>query len=175
MTLTVTAGDAGADSYATLAAAKAHWDATGFAYSDYTDEQIEQALRRATRWIDGRYRRRFPGVRTNGRDQALEWPRKKADGDAITDRDGNDVSKTAIPREVADATAEAARREVAGVTLSPDVTTADVVKRERIGPLETEYAGIPTTDAQRPTILAVEEILSALFPAGGSTSFLRRA
>ena len=170
MTLTVTAGSADADSYVSLADAKSFWDDVGFAYGDYSDTQIEQALRRATRWLDGRYRRSFPGERTNGRTQALEWPRS-----SVVDVDGNAVASDAIPREIADATAEAAKREVAGTTLSPDVTLADAVKRERVGPLETEYAGIPSVSAQRPTILAVEEILSALFPVGGSTRFVSRA
>lgn len=170
MSITVTPGDANADSYASVVDAKAHWDKTGFAYDDYTDAQIEQALVRATAWIDGRYRRRFAGERTNGRAQALEWPRKN-----VKDTDGNEVADDAIPREVVQATAEAARREVSGVTLSPDVTAAETVQSERVGPLEVEYAGIPTADAQRPTILAVEEILSALFPAGGATRFVMRA
>lgn len=175
MTLDVTPGGRDADSYADVSVAKSHWDATGFNYSAYSDAEIEQALRRATRWIDGRYRWRFPGVRANGREQALEWPRKKPDGDAVKDRDGNDVALAEIPREVVQATAEAARREVAGVTLSPDVTAAETVQSERVGPLEVEYAAIPTTDARRPTILAVEEILSALFAAGGTTRFVMRA
>lgn len=170
MALTVTAGSASADSYVSLADAKSFWDDVGFDYSSYSDTVIEQALRRATRWLDGRYRRQFPGERTNGRTQALEWPRS-----SVVDFDGNTVASDAIPREVEQATAEAAKREVAGTSLSPDVTLADAVKRERVGPLEVEYAGIPSVSAQRPTILAVEEILSALFPVGGATSFLKRA
>lgn len=170
MAIVVTPGDANADSYASVAAAKAHWDKTGFAYVDYTDAQIEQALVRATAWIDGRYRRRFPGDRANGRTQALEWPRT-----SVLDVDGNEVASDAIPREVVTATAEAARREVAGVSLSPDVTLADTVKSERVGPIEVEYSAAPSADALRPMILAVEEILGALFPVGGSTKFVMRA
>lgn len=170
MALTVTAGSASADSYVSLADTKAHWEAVGFDYSGYTDVQIEQALRRATAWIDGRYRRRFPGARTNGRSQALEWPRT-----SVYDYDGNEVATDTIPNEIATATAEAAKREVAGTTLSPDVTTGKTVKRNRVGSIEVEYAGIPSASAQRPTVLAVEEILSGLFPVGGATTFVARA
>jgi len=170
MTLTVTAGDASADSYLNAAGAKSYWDGIGFDYSGYSDTEIEQALRRATRWLDGRYRRMFPGERTNGRSQALEWPRS-----SVTDADGNDVASDEIPVEIENATAEAAKREVAGTTLSPDVTLADTVKSERVGPISTEYAAIPSTAAQRPTVLAVEEALGSLFPVGGATKFVSRA
>ncbi len=170
MALTVTAGSASADSYVSVADAKAYWDDIGFDYSAYDDTEIEQALRRSTAWVDGRYRRRFPGARTNGRGQALEWPRT-----SVYDFDGNEVPADEIPVEIQNATAEAAKREVAGTTLSPDVTTGTIAKRERVGSLEVEYAGIPSASAQRPTVLAVEEILSALFPVGGATSFVARA
>ena len=170
MTLTVTAGSATADSYISLADLKAYWDAVGYDYSGYADAVIETATRRATIWLDGRYRRKFPGERTNGRSQALEWPRY-----GVTDYDGNEVASDAIPVEVENATAEAAWREVSGTSLSPDVTGAAVVKRERIGAIEVEYAGIPSSDANRPTIVAVEDILSGLFPVGGNTGFVARA
>lgn len=170
MVLTVTPGGASDDSYISLADLKAHWDAIGFDYSGYTDPQIEEAARRATVWLDGTYGARFPGSRTSGRAQALEWPRSGA-----VDRDGNTVDSATIPREIEKATAEAARYEVSGTDLSPTVTTGATVKREKVGPLEVEYAASGSVDAQRPVLTVVDGILAALFSTGRGTKFVMRA
>ena len=174
MTLTVTPGDANADSYADLVEIKAHWDSVGFDYTGYSDTDIEQAARRATAWLDGRYRRRFPGYRQYGRasriPQALEWPRSWAE-----DVEGEAIPLDTIPPEVKDAQAEAARREVAGTTLSPDVTLGDTVTSESVGPISTEYAGIASVEGQRPILTVVDEILAPLFPSARNTKFVMRA
>lgn len=171
MPLTVTPGDASADSYLSVADAKAYWGKVGYDFSGQDDTAIEEALRRGTAWLDGRFRGQYPGKRANGRSQALEWPRKDA-----YDREHELVGQDVIPQEIEDATAEAARRELeeAG-SLSPDVTTGNVIRSETVGPISTEYAGIASTDAQRPTLTVVEGILSSLFRVGGSTTFLSRA
>ena len=174
MTLSVTPGDASADSYASLAEIKAYWDGIGFDYSAYSDTDIEQAARRATAWLDGRYRRSFPGYRQYGRaseaPQAREWPRSWAQ-----DVEGEAIPLDTIPAEVKNAQAEATRREVAGTTLSPDVTLGDTVKSESVGPISTEYAGIASVEGQRPILTVVDEILAPLFQTARSTKFLMRA
>lgn len=174
MSLDTTIGGASSDSYATLAECKAYWDMIGFDYSSYSDALIEEAMRRAVKWLDGRYRDKYPGFRRYGRQattpQALEWPR--TDGQDV---EGYTIPHTTIPQEIKDAQCEAAKREVAGTTLSPDVTRNEIVTSERFGPLATTYAASASIEAQRPTLTVVEGILSALFQVGRATKWLLRA
>lgn len=164
MALTVTPGSEDADSYATVAAADAYHSDLGAAAWTGTDAVKEAALRRATAWIDGRYRARFPGVRTYARAQALEWPRVGAD-----DAEGTPIPSDEIPDEVVAATCEAALRElVSAGSLSPDVTSSDAVKRAKAGPVEVEFASPAVTAAMaRPTLTVVEDLLGRLFRIGG--------
>jgi hypothetical protein len=63
-----------ADSYVSASRAQAFASSLGLAWPENVTA-AEQALRRATRFIDASYRGRFLGVRVKGRAQALEWPR----------------------------------------------------------------------------------------------------
>jgi hypothetical protein len=54
------------------------------------------------------------------------------------DPDGYEVA--GVPRAVAHATAEAALLVVSGQELAPPQERAGRVKREKVGPIETEYA-----------------------------------
>lgn len=105
-----------AESYVSLAEASSYAQSKGLSFPTSPAEPAEQALRRATGWIDAKYWPRFPGIRQYGRAQALEWPRVGA-------RDAQDwpVAVNAVPVEVAKATVEAAVRELAEPgTLAPD-------------------------------------------------------
>ena len=126
-----------ADTYAT-AIGNADWS-TG------TTETKTAALVRASRYVDALsgLRRtaegcvpRFPGRRTGGISQALQWPRTGA-----RDIDGYEIPADVVPVAIEYATYEAAIRELANPgSLSPDYVGKDAVKREKIGPIETEYA-----------------------------------
>lgn len=70
-------GVANADSYVSVGQAQAFADQLGFSWPS-APNLAEQALRRATRFIDAAYRGRFVGVRVKGRMQSLEWPRTGA-------------------------------------------------------------------------------------------------
>ena len=134
MALTVTPGGASDDSYISLADAKAYWDSVGYDYSAVADALLEEALRRATQWIDGTYGRRFIGTAATVT-QALEWPR----ADAIWR--GEEIDNEIIPAKVERATAEAARREIAtpGI-LFPDLKRGGLIKRVAAGSAEVEFA-----------------------------------
>jgi hypothetical protein len=69
---------------------------------------VEPALLRASVWLDGTYRDRFSGYRTQQRLQVREWPRY----DAI-DAECNGIPATEVPVEIIEATYEAALRELA--------------------------------------------------------------
>src|SRR5688572_6043385 len=87
-------GLANADSYVSLAQADAYHITLGNTGWAGTNELKEQALRRATRYIDFFYYDRWSGVRLNGRDQALQWPRIDA-----VDIDNEEILEDEVPIE----------------------------------------------------------------------------
>lgn len=157
--LTTTPGDALADSYATLAEADAWHEARGnAAWADLTEAVREQALRRATTWVDATYGSRFIGVPGYPRVQALAWPRTGA-----TDAGGYAVAADSIPVEIVRATAEAALREALSPgSLSPDYVASAAVVREKVGPLEVEYRGSSGASAVQPVLTVVDGLLAPL-------------
>lgn len=130
-----------ADAYITTAYLYDYAAATG---RDTGSGDPQGAIVRTSAWIDATFGSQFPGTRLNGRGQGLEYPRK--DG---VDANGYDIPSDEVPVEVQKATAEAALRELASAgSLSPDQAAgSSVVKREKVGSLEVEYAvadgGIP--------------------------------
>lgn len=152
-------GSASSESYVSVSDAASYAAAHGLTFPASPEAPAEQALRRATTWLDAAYRASFPGARTNGRQQALQWPRTDA-----YDRDGEEIASDEIPVEIINATIEAAVRELASPgSLSPDVTPAETAKRMKAGSVEIEYfePSSPSTD-QRPIVSVVDDILSGL-------------
>lgn len=149
-------GVAGATSYAAVATFKAACDDVGFSYAGKSDADIQQALVRTTRYIDGAFRTMFPGFRANTRLQALEWPRAGA-----VDREGVGIDGTTIPVEIVAATIEGAKRELASPnSLAPDVKAGGgVLKRIKTGSTELEY---DTDHTKTATFQAVEQALGSL-------------
>lgn len=159
-----------AESYISVEEFKSYADAHGLPYSTSTDVQIEAGLRRGTAYIDGKYTMQnscgrwesmFSGAKAQGRAQALQWPRSGA-----TDSDGMQIASNEVPREIKGATAEAALREIAlPGSLSPDYVAARSIKREKVGPLETEFAVSHASSGAgsvRPVITIVDEMLATL-------------
>ncbi|ASN67306.1 hypothetical protein 10AX3_7 [uncultured Caudovirales phage] len=162
-----------AESYISLDSLKAYAAGRGVDISGVTDEQNESALRRATTYIDGKYRKHlqsgrwaslFSGEKKNGRGQALEWPRSGAE-----DYEGLPISDSTVPIEVKNATAEAGYREALNPgSLSPDFVSASMVKREKVGPLETEFAvsvGADAAGSVRPVISIIDEMIAPVLVA----------
>lgn len=118
---------ADADSYHTKFGSFTDWDA-------FTTAQKEVALRKATQYLDGEFRNRYLGRRTND-DQALEWPRE-----FVVDSDDIDLDDDVIPQELIDATSRLALDAATDSDLYPVLTTPGAVKRTRdkVGPLESE-------------------------------------
>ena len=130
--LTVETGSASssADSYIGLEAADLYHVNRGNADWTGTDTERSRALRRATQYIDNRYRMRWHGTKaTSG--QALTWPRS-----GMTDEDGNLISSSSLPQGLLDATCEAAR----GVPYTQKVSMPKGLKRVKAGSVEVEYA-----------------------------------
>lgn len=157
------------EAYSTATAFKAWADASGYSYAGKTDAEILQALVRASRYIDGRFVGRFPGYRTDGRDQVREWPRYDA-----YDRNGSLIGSAEIPREIIEATHEGARRELAASgSLSPDIKPGGgVVTRLKAGETEVEFANTGATQA---TITSIDNALASLLTGGRGIGALTRA
>lgn len=149
-----------AESFISVADADAYFTARGNAAWTGSSTVKEQALRKATDFMQGRYASRWKGTRkTSG--QALAWPRL-----AVIDPDGWDVSDTIVPSAVKNACAELAVRSLT-TTLLPDDTKPGI-KSEGVsipGPISknVEYAGAKTV---APTYTAVDRMLEPLLTPG---------
>lgn len=163
-------GKLDANSYVAVYDFKNYCDDRGIAYADYHDTDIEQAAIRATMYLDGRYKGRWRGARTHGREQALDWPR-----DDVIDAYGQEIDAHTIPLELLQATYEAMSRELASPnSLTPDYVPSEAVAAESVGPISMSYrAG----DANpRPRVTLIDEILAPLLTSSGgmaSGSLLR--
>ena len=166
------AGLSTADSYVSLADASTIATALGltFAISGADETPAEQALRRATLWLDASYRHLLGGYRTKYRAQALEFPRSGMwDNSPIPQL----ISSDEIPTEWKRACVIAAVREKASVgSLSPDVTPGQIAKREKVeGAVEVEYFASPGGSMdQRPIVTMIDDALASLLQIsrGGS-------
>ena len=140
----------------------------------------EAALIRATQYIEGHYRGRWPGTRTKYRgQQGLSWPRFGAyadDGSRVIYRGlqqlygayaddnfainiGYFIQPNEIPIELIQATCEAAIRElITPGYLQPDIVITSL-KKERAGDTEFDYYDHPTAI---PLITVIDGILAPI-------------
>lgn len=149
-----------ANGYVAVVFVDAHHTERGNAGWTGIDSLKEQAIVRATDYIDQRFGQKFRGFRrTKG--QALEWPRL----DAFDDDDFAYSSVDVIPRQLQKACAEYALRAMDIIQLAPDpqlpFSTRDVTaegstqlssaevgevgrKKKKVGPIEveTEYRAV---------------------------------
>ena len=133
-----------------------------------SDDDKNSAILRAARYMDTL---RWKGERAHKRAQAMDWPRYGA-----TDCDGTLIPSDEVPVEVVRANIILAFYELNNQDgLSPEVTLAQVVEREKVDVIEVEYRGqAVSVDSARPFITgAMDEIRCLLL--GGSGSFLKRA
>ena len=167
MALTVEDGTgvAGADAYCEVAAVDTYHTNRGNTAWTGSNTVKEQAIRKATDYIEARFARRFVGTRYS-KAQGLSWPRTEA-----YDRDGF-LRDDEIPEELVEATAEYALRALSAALL-PDPTSnegAVIRVKEKVGPLEeeTEYASGSTS--QLPAYPAADRKLTPILKAGGSVA-----
>ncbi len=87
----------------------AYWTARGreAAIVAYDEPEITAALLVASGYLDAAFRSQFMGLKHGGRDQVLEWPR-----DGVQDIYGYAIPNDVPPREVINATYEAALRQL---------------------------------------------------------------
>ena len=156
-------GSATAESYASVTQADTRLAALGMTnWATLEVAEKEQALRRATQFMEQRYRDKWKGTRLY-RAQALSWPRYGAIVDDF------DVDSTVVPAEVKNACADLAVKALAE-DLNPDLTRA--VIREKVGPLETEYSA---HSPQGTRFVSVDQALGPFLRGGGANVRLVRA
>ncbi|MBY8918818.1 hypothetical protein KUG85_04750 [Nitratireductor sp. L1-7-SE] len=122
---------------------------------------VAAARQRGSAYIDAVYGDRFFGQPAGGIDQERAWPRVGA-----TDKWGNAIASDVVPLRVVNASYHATLQEMETPgSLEPVVVAAERVKREKVGPLETEYmdgsAGDAVTSAT-PLLASVEGLLEPL-------------
>ena len=148
-------------SYTTPAKVTTYAASVGATWPTDSTEQA-QAIARASRYLNTLS---WQGIRTNGRDQADQWPRT-----SVVDSDGYAVDGTAIPREVEEAANLLAIAEAASPgALQPNVTLDNRVVEETIGPLSFKYDRASGPGAAREVVLAASDLLRPFLTNTGWT------
>lgn len=157
-------GLANANSYAAYAGLVAYFADRGTVIAQ-AQNLVEQALIRATDFIDQRYR--FQGCKLAPGVQALQWPRYGVE------LDGYCLPAAPLPAKLLAATYELASRALAA-DLSPDPTfdasgVAVVASTDKVGPIEVtrEFSGGSASSSFAPVYPEVTALLRDLVVCTG--------
>lgn len=157
-------GKTDSDAYVSLEDCSAYTQARGLSFPTSPAGPAEAAIIRATAAIDATYRSRFSGEKVNGRQQALEWPRKNA-----TDASGSNIDTDEVPFEIVEATCEAAVRELATPgAMMPDLERGEQIKSLQAGSVAIEYG---SNASAQTTFSLIDGILSGLIGGGNGGLF----
>lgn len=159
-------GKSDAQSYVDVAGFRAFTAARGIPVpSDDAqgNAKIEQSLISAVDYLE--ITQCWQGQRTKA-EQALSWPRK---GVVIN---GASFPDNAIPANLKTAQIRLALEVLNGVDLMPTISgnAADYVIKEKVGPIETEYAN-PTEFSGQATFTAVDALLAPLLGTACKNAF----
>ena len=161
MTLIVEDGSAkpDAESFASVADADAYLADRGYTlWATMSEAQQEQALRRATEYMEGYYGDRWGGYRAT-ETQALAWPRV----DVMATGCRGYVAPNVVPPQVRNACCALAFKAASGELARDDDPTMRV-KSKTVGPLGVVYQDSASSRVKYP---AIDMTLRA-FLAGGS-------
>ena len=142
----------GANSYASLAVLRAYATARGITLSA-TDATVEVMAIKAMDYLEAK-RNQYQGEKVSNT-QELQFPRYNL----IID--GFDFPANDIPNELIKAQCQLVLEVNAGNILMPTLTEAPI-KKEVIGPIETEYA-VSAGNSFLPDFQAVESLLAPLY------------
>lgn len=163
MTIIATSGSPDADSYVTVQEFTDYCAARGIVFPSSPVSTVETWLRKGTSYLENQYRGRWKGYRAEEL-QALAWPRVGDGGDSrfrfpgqsfmiygIIDVDGFEIPTNVIPRQIKNATIEAALLAKDGVNMEPRLDRGGQIKSisKGVGPLSksiTYMDGAPATD-----------------------------
>lgn len=149
-------GVANANSYVSVADARVYATNRGTELPS-NDDEVAAMLIRATDYLEAQ-ECRYQGKRTSPT-QALAWPRTGVFLNC------DEVPSNVIPKSLIAAQVQLAMAINAGFDLQPNISPQDYVTREKVGPIETEYADLSKVGIA-PTLTSVEALLQPLF---GST------
>jgi len=141
------------NSYVSVADARIYASNRGTIFTG-TDDEVAAMLIQAMDYLEAQACL-YQGCKTLPQ-QALEWPRT---GVCIH---GQPFPTDAIPSQLIAAQVQLAMAVQAGYSLLPNYSAADFVIREKVGPIETEYAN-PVAVGIAPTFGAVDALLAPLF------------
>lgn len=135
-------GVADANAYVSMDECSTYASDRGLTFTSSPSSPGEQSIIRATAALDGSYRYSYPGYRTIGRQQGLEWPRT-----AAYDYEGVVIDTNTVPIEVRQACCEIAIRELADPgSFLPDLERGGFIRTMKAGSVEIQYGGSnPTT------------------------------
>lgn len=152
-------GLSNAESYASVADSVAYHTAQGSdTWLTITTTQQEQALRRATQYLTGKYRLRWAGSRMTT-SQALDWPRSLV---PVVDTPYRSYyPNNIVPSELVAACCSMALRAAAGELLSDQGQRAASVT---VGPISTTFESGAPVATQYPEI---DALLRPLLKTGG--------
>lgn len=151
-------GLSNADSYVSVATVDAYHLAMGNTTWTGADSVKEPAIRRATQYLDANYRFKSERLLPT---QALEFPRVDSNGWLLPD----------WPiKALVDACCELALKALSGALTSD--STAESIKREKVGPIETEFF---RNDGAQVRYTLVDKLLKDLTISSGSSVRLERA
>lgn len=163
-------GKADAESYGSVADADTYHAKFGnLGWADFTTEEKESSLRRATQYIDATYGRRYPGYQLN-QTQALLWPRIWNSYQA-TPSGGVYIPlpiSPALPPQVVTATYEAALRAASAELLADEDAP---VASQSVGPISVTYF---QGQSRRKTYPLIDRIISQVL-GGGMMGTVERA
>ena len=135
----------------------------------WDDATIEAALLVSSEWVDNNYGEQFSGYKTDGYPQTRQWPRNQA----ITNTFPQYVFEdTEIPDEMADATYEAAFRELTTPgSLNVDFTPNKYLSASVEDAVEVKYAQNLTLETSQVQIRVISSILFPLLDPDKTASF----
>lgn len=159
MTLNVEDGSlvTNADSYISLEAARTYAASRGVSLSS-GDATAETQLRKAFDFVES-YRDRFKGSKVSS-SQMTQWPRV---GVYI---DNEYIDSVTIPNELKYAQVQIAAAIESGLDVNPTSDGTSFVKREKVGPIETEYSEAVATSGV-PIVRRAEALLAPLLKSAG--------
>ncbi len=159
-----------ADFYGTAAGYTAYALAREYDVPASTEDEIEAALLVASEWLDGRYSSVWVNsgtFKTGQRAQVREWPRN-----SYVDVYGYPIGSTEIPREIENATYEAAIRQLANPgSLMVDYTPGKYKEVAVEGAVSVVYAGFTSAYDTQLNIPIIDGILYPLTAAYGGGNF----
>lgn len=156
-------GVAGAESLCSVAVADAYHAARGnTAWAALTTTAKEQALIKATDYMQQKYRPMWAGLRRYST-QALDWPRVEVPRRDIGDYYPIDI----VPIEVQHACADLASRSSGGTVLLAD-QSREVVE-QTVGPITTKYSQGSSPSKK---FVAVDAMVAMFMKAGSGSSLM---